>query len=109
MLEINAVKNASTVSDQKEVNAKVDSFSSQLDKFSTNMSELNDKINNNSKQMGKVLEQHSQMNEKINKATSQIGKLADQFLIIIQCLPDEIRFNIQNSSKEMEGVETQQE
>lgn len=109
MLEINAVKNASTISDQKEVNEKVNTFSSQLEKFSTDMSELNTKINNNTKQMGKVLEQHGQMNNKIDLATSQISKLVDQFQIIIRCLPEDIRINIQNSNKEMEGVETHQE
>ena len=72
------------------------------------MAQLNKKIDKNMAAMATVIERDNKTNDTLTSHTKTLHDLSEQFQLVIQCLPENIRLNYQNSKKDMELDEQQE-
>ena len=102
MLELNAQKHESFVSEQQNRDKKFKSINEALESYTTQKGEINQKLLNNSNQITNVLMANSKLKDEVQITNKRLDGLTERFDILLKCLPQETRTNIEISNSLMD-------
>ena len=99
LLEINAQKNATAISDQQERDAKSKAFNDKLQAYASQMDEVNQKLNNTMDQMVKVVASNNSLDAQVKASHKRMDKMLERMDLMFKFFPEDIQNNIQNSTQ----------